>query len=131
MRIIGVSLFAVLSAQAFGCVCEPNIIAAFNTIEKTILTDNVLIVNDRLAEYASSIDINTNNIKAETVEYKRLLSNEAALTLKLQEQLFLLKKMNDLQSNKNDALAIEIQAVVKQNESIKIIQAKELNKEMY
>lgn len=119
------------SPMAFGCACEPNIMAAFLDVEQTVITENLLPVNKNLKTYITAIKDNTAELKKETPEYKRLAEHEAAVALKLRERLFELKKINALQANKNKILALEIQTILKQNENAVVYEKKLMEKERY
>lgn len=111
-----------LWSMGFGCVCEPNILLAFQQVEQEVLTNNILVVNTNLNTYNSEIKKNTTGLKRQTPEYKKLVEHEAALALKLEQTLFELRKLTDIQANKNKVLAEEIQVILKQNESLSITQ---------
>jgi hypothetical protein len=126
MKKIIVSIF--ISIQAFGCVCEPNIAAAFNAVEKEVIANNLSIVNSNLDAYNANIRKNTELLKAQTDEYRQLMSNEAAIALELKKVLFEIQKAIEAQSVKNRALSQDVQGVFKQNEHLIIMRQKILEK---
>lgn len=116
---------------AFGCVCEPNIIAAFMEVEKGVLTDNLIPVNKNLQAYAAEIRKSTAELRKLTPEYQTLLKQEADLALKLQEQLFELKKQTAIEANRNKIIAADVEAILKQNENLTVYEKRLLEKERY
>lgn len=119
----------VLSPMLFGCVCQSVIDQTFQNVEKEVLTNNLKKVNTNLGTYNNDIKNTTDALKKQTPEYKKLVDHEAVLALKLQQALFELTKLADAQSIKNKMLTEEIQAVLKENEGLIIIEKKLLEKE--
>lgn len=115
----------------FGCVCDIPIKQAFSTMETTIILNHLQPINSSLNSYANAIQKNTDEIKNETAEYKKLIKNESILTLKLEELLFNIKKENEVQSIKNQIISENIQILLKQNEGIVIGEKKLIEKERY
>lgn len=126
-----VLLGVMLASSVEACVCEPNIIQVFMDIERVMLTENLIPIDRNLEAYAAQIEKNTQELKAQTVEYKALVQHEAALALVLEKQLFELKKVNDLSSNVNKIKALGAEAVFKQQENESIYFQKLQSKERY
>lgn len=124
-------LAMMLASSAEACVCEPNIIQVFMDIERVMLTENLIPINRNLEAYATQIEKNTQELKAQTAEYETLVQHEAALALILQKQLFELKKVNNLSSNVNKIKALSAESAFKQQENETVYFQKLQSKERY
>lgn len=120
-----------MTSLSFGCVCEFNIKQAFMEVETEIIDSNLNPLNDNLESYAKKIKKNTDALKEQTPKYQKLVDHEAALALKLDETLFELRNINSAQSIRNQIIAEEVEAILKQNVGIVIREKKILEKERY
>lgn len=115
-----------ICGEMYGCVCEPNIAIAFQTVETEVISNNLLVVNSNLATYNAAIQKNTEELKKQTLEYRELMNNEAVVAIELKKVLFELHKAVESQSVKNRTLSQDIQGVLKQNEGMVVIRQKML-----
>lgn len=122
---------AIFSAGHAGCVCEPQIFNSFQTLDKEIVENNLEPIKDGLQAHAAEIRKTTAELRKLTPEYQILLKQEADLALKLQEQLFELKKQTAIEANRNKIIAADVEAILKQNENLTVYEKRLMEKERY
>lgn len=117
-------LIGLTAASASACVCEPALNQAYADIQKDIVDDNIDPLNKELDKWYNQLKENVQSLQDETEEYRTLVDHEKALYVMYKEMLFEVQKEVDLQANQNNVTAIDVQAILKQNEELAIIRAK-------